>query len=302
MHDFPLWDQLPWMHSRTLATTRSTLHVVESQPNRSPDVLLMHGVLRNWRSFYPLLPLLHQTQLAVASFDFRGHGESTNRPNQYRVIEYVDDAQSVLETLDKPVVLVGHSLGAMVAMAAAARMPDRVRSLIMEDPPFETMGSKFVGTAFHRYFLGVHECVKQSQSNAAHLFEDFSNIVVGTKQDGSLLRVRDQRDENSRRFSVDCLKKTDPSVLESIVSGQWLSGFDWRGMISQLQCDVHLLQSDSLCGGMLSDDDVSILIRGLGRRCHFNKFEGVGHTIHWQAAPTILQLILAATTSARASK
>lgn len=296
MNVFPLRDQLGWMHSKTLSTPTSKLHVVENQPNRAPDVLLMHGVLRNWRSFNPLLPSLHESQLAVALFDFRGHGDSTNRPDQYRVIDY---AQSVLESLAKPVVLYGHSLGAMVAMAAAARMPDRVRCVIMEDPPFETMGNRLAGTAFYRYFHGVHASVNQSKSNDAQLFEDFSNIVIGKKPDGSLLRVRDQRDETSRRFSVACLKKTDPSVLEPIVNGQWLRGLDWRDMVGSLQCDVHLLQSDALFGGMLSDDDASQLTRGLGGRCHFNKFEGVGHSIHWQAVPKILQLIVTAATSVR---
>ncbi len=259
----------------------------------------MHGVLRNWRSYYPLLPSLHESQLAVALFDFRGHGDSTNRPHQYQVIDYVDDAQSVLESLAKPVVLYGHSLGAMVAMAAAARVLDRVRCVIMEDPPFETMGNRLAGTAFHRYFHGVHECVIQSKANDAQLFENFSDIVVGKKPDGSLLRVRDQRDETSRRFSVACLRKTDPSVLEPIVNGQWLRGLDWHDMVGRLQCDVHLLQSDAVCGGMLSDDDASLLIRGLGGRCRFSKFEGVGHSIHWQAVPKILQLIVTAATSER---
>ncbi|AKG37870.1 hydrolase [Paenibacillus durus ATCC 35681] len=69
----------------------------------------------------------------VIALDQRGHGES-GRPLSYDNERYVDDALALLNHLgiDKAV-LFGHSLGGVVAYRLAARCPERVRSLIIED-------------------------------------------------------------------------------------------------------------------------------------------------------------------------
>ncbi|AIQ14778.1 hydrolase [Paenibacillus durus] len=69
----------------------------------------------------------------VIALDQRGHGES-ERPVSYDNERYVDDALAVLDHLGiDETVLLGHSLGGVVAYRLAARRPERVRALIIED-------------------------------------------------------------------------------------------------------------------------------------------------------------------------
>jgi pimeloyl-ACP methyl ester carboxylesterase len=75
---------------------------------------------------------------AVVTVDLRGHGESSRidpGAGVYAVSAFADDVLAVAETLGfiRPVV-VGHSLGALVALACAART-DALSSAIMVDPP-----------------------------------------------------------------------------------------------------------------------------------------------------------------------
>lgn len=64
------------------------------------------------------------------------------------------------QTVGDPVVLVGHSLGAMVAAIAASRVPERVRGLVLEDPPMQTMGRSIQGTVWQKLFEGMRQvCV-----------------------------------------------------------------------------------------------------------------------------------------------
>ena len=108
-------------------------------PAHGPPVLFLHGVLRCWQDFLPLIPSL-SLRWQVHALDFRGHGRSAPRTFHYRVRDYVEDAEAfLLHACPAPAVVCGHSLGAMVALAAAAGpAADRCRALLLEDPPFGT--------------------------------------------------------------------------------------------------------------------------------------------------------------------
>ncbi|MFE7420257.1 alpha/beta fold hydrolase [Rhodococcus sp. NPDC057529] len=72
--------------------------------------------------------------------DIRGRGLSDSGPS-YSLSDYADDTDAVIAGLglDRPVLL-GHSMGARIAAATAARRPDTVRGTILVDPPMSGPG------------------------------------------------------------------------------------------------------------------------------------------------------------------
>lgn len=256
----------------------------------------------------------------LVSLDFRGHGQSSSTPNAYRVVDYVADAVHVLDQLSGKLIVYGHSLGAMVALAASARLPEKVHAAILEDPPFATMGKHLPGTALMNYFEAVARCLSQLQAeypeqpnrrpgtatpnrssrDSEHLqssarseryFEAFSEMVVGQGADGLPIRIRDQRDEPSRRFTGESLSQLDPHVLQPITAGKWLEHYDVLELASAIRCPVHVLQADPQQGGMLADHDVELLRGPLGAQLRHTYFAGVGHFIHWSQPLEIIQLL-----------
>ncbi len=71
----------------------------------------------------------------------------------------------------------------------------------------------------------------------------------------------------------------DPAVLDPIVAGNWLDGYDVRETLAGIPCPTLLLQADPQRGGMLSEEDAQ-LAESLISDCWRVKIPGCGHLIH----------------------
>lgn len=105
---------------------------------KAPTVLFIHGIGNSgavWKEVVDQLP----PDLRIITIDLLGFGSSQRPP--WAVYSAKTQARSVMATLVKlritrPVIIVGHSLGALVAVEMAKRYPLLVRSLILCSPPF----------------------------------------------------------------------------------------------------------------------------------------------------------------------
>ncbi|MEU7046271.1 alpha/beta hydrolase [Streptomyces varsoviensis] len=102
-----------------------------------PPMLFVHGASCDRSHFEPQFSFFAGAH-PVASLDLRGHGESDCPdpaiPGAYEVETFADDVLAVADAagFDRPIV-VGHSLGGLVALACATR-PDTVRAAVLVDP------------------------------------------------------------------------------------------------------------------------------------------------------------------------
>lgn len=111
------------------------LHVrVDGVDHRvAPPVLLLHGLgtdLQVWDRVLALLP----DHLRYVRFDQRGHGLSDAPPAPYRMGAMVSDAEAVLTALNiRDCLVVGLSMGGLVAQGLAIKRLDLVRAMILLD-------------------------------------------------------------------------------------------------------------------------------------------------------------------------
>ena len=95
-------------------------------------LIVLHGHFSEGADFGPLAERLG-SRWRVLALDQRGHGES-DRAVDYERSGYVSDIAAFLDHLGlAQVALLGHSLGGVNAYQFAARHPDRVTALIVED-------------------------------------------------------------------------------------------------------------------------------------------------------------------------
>ncbi len=276
-------------------TPGPTLRVARGAPG-GPPLVFLHGVMRRWQDFSPIFPSV-AARWEVFALDFRGHGASERAVGRYRVVDYVEDAVALLRTqAGGPAVVYGHSLGAMVAAAAAAEAPDLVRAVVLEDPPFETMGSRIRRTPFLGFVQGMRELIEKGLTGL-ELVDALRELRFGAPG-GPVMRLGDVRDASALRFAASCLARIDPAVLEPIIEGRWLEGYDVEGILGAIRCPAMVLQADGAVGGMLTDADAEMAERMLPD-CLRIRFEKVGHLIHWADVPGLLRHLIALLESMR---
>jgi pimeloyl-ACP methyl ester carboxylesterase len=122
--------------ARTLPVGGVALHyrLLRSGAGHTPLVLL-HGVASNltrWSEFVEHTAL--GRRLDLLRVDLRGHGESLTRAPT-GMERWSDDLAAILDAEGyRRAVLVGHSLGANLALHFASRHPARVAGLVLIDP------------------------------------------------------------------------------------------------------------------------------------------------------------------------
>jgi pimeloyl-ACP methyl ester carboxylesterase len=100
-----------------------------------PPLVLVHGGFSDHETNWAfVMPLLTQ-RFTVHAVARRGRGE-TDATEGHGVEDEGRDVAALMEAVGAPVFLLGHSYGAQVALAAAARVPDRVRKLVLYEPPW----------------------------------------------------------------------------------------------------------------------------------------------------------------------
>lgn len=253
-----------------------------------PRLVLLHGVTRCGADWAPILPGL-EPDWEVVSLDQRGHGWSP-RADRYLVTDYVQDAVRWLQAEScGPVVLLGHSLGAMVAAGVAAAVPELVHGIILEDPPFHTMGERIGGTAWQAQFAGMREVAQKGVLGVTpgEMADALAEIRLPAP-DGGFRRLGDVRDRASLEWSAECLTRLDPEVLSPVIEGRWLEGYDLERVCAGIRCPVLLLQADPGAGGALTDQDAEVFT-GSVCGCRRVRFSGCGHQLHRERAVELVR-------------
>lgn len=114
-----------------------------SEPGPAATVVLVHGTMDRSSSFGRVMARL--PDLHVVTYDRRGYGRSAAAGPGTDVDGHVADLLAVIG--DRPVVVVGHSLGGNLGLAAAGRRPDLVRSVGVYEAPLPWLPEWPEGTA-----------------------------------------------------------------------------------------------------------------------------------------------------------
>ncbi|MGB8859505.1 MAG: alpha/beta hydrolase [Ilumatobacteraceae bacterium] len=165
-----------------------------------PALILIHGITDSRRMWHPLLHELSAQHLVLA-VDLRGHGESDS-DDGYDPISYASDVVETAAALGvQDAIVVGHSLGGVVASAFAAIAP--CRAVVNIDQPLRLSGFKEA--------LGQLEPMLKADRQT---FEQGLELMFSA-MDGPLSAHEQARLREHRRADQHVVLATWASVFES---------------------------------------------------------------------------------------
>lgn len=134
----PSWSS-PMMEKRDVFYTSHdglSLYAADYGPQDSQlTILCMHGLTRNHKDFEPMIEGLDLSARYI-SVDVRGRGRSDRDPSgeTYQPPVYVQDMATLIAHLGLDnLVLVGTSMGGLMAMLMAKVFPEKIRGIVMND-------------------------------------------------------------------------------------------------------------------------------------------------------------------------
>jgi pimeloyl-ACP methyl ester carboxylesterase len=143
------------------------LHVAADR-GTGPAVVLLHGIASSWVTFQNVIPLIESRHRVIA-LDLLGFGGSPVPPDaEYTPAEHAAAVRRTLRSLrvHGSIVLVGHSMGALIAARFAAQYPRGVARLVLVSPPIylapQAVGNPVDRTAMDLY-LRAYDFLRQNK-------------------------------------------------------------------------------------------------------------------------------------------
>ncbi|MCG8917806.1 alpha/beta hydrolase [Actinokineospora sp. PR83] len=129
-----------WVLSGEVAVASGTLGAVEIVEfgGTGRPIVVLHALMGRASTWWPCAAWLTRYG-RVLGFDARSHGRNPHR-GVWTTEDFVGDLVDVLTGLGEPAVLIGHSMGGLHALGAAASAPTLVRGVVTEDVGVDLVG------------------------------------------------------------------------------------------------------------------------------------------------------------------
>jgi pimeloyl-ACP methyl ester carboxylesterase len=131
VHEIPDWGEV--LDTRIPAKDGGSLEVwrVETKGRSRGIVILAHGWSRNRDRMVGRARIFGKMGFTTIIHSARDHGNSS--PHRFmNAPRFAEDIEAVLQWINEPVLLYGHSAGAAAAVIVASRNPDKIRLLFLE--------------------------------------------------------------------------------------------------------------------------------------------------------------------------
>lgn len=257
----------------TIEAAGVPLAVTEFPHPGKPAVVLLHGIGSRGQSWWPVIDALH-AHFHLYQVDLRGHGDSGKPETGYALNAFVADLNATLRALelDRPRIL-GHSLGAVIALLWASEHPSVAAALALEDPPL-TIRPELLPA-----FDGWQQLAALTPEAAAAWYrQEYPDWTL---------------EDCERRAQT--ITSTAPGVfgeLRAETEVALLAGeTDRAPTLSQVTSPVLLIRGNPDIGGMVPIEDVARL-EAVMPGAHVVSIVEAGHGLHRDATAAFLAAVI----------
>ncbi|MEM7116612.1 MAG: alpha/beta hydrolase [Chloroflexota bacterium] len=244
-------------------TGQTVLNVASGQDN-GPLFVLIHGLTGRWQGYLSIIPKLAE-RFTLYALDNRGHGRSQHTTGHYKLADYVADTVAFLRQLKRPLILLGHSLGGLIALDIAAQHPQLVHKLILIDPALiGTNQTPPESTQGRDYFRLLHKLWTEAATPEALAQQLAAHDIPMTM---------------SYAERAAMLFQTDPDVVLAVLEERSIAGFDYISAMRQLTCPTLFVRADPALWSACSQADIANTKASIANLTYV-AIGGAGHSVH----------------------
>ena len=250
------------------------VHIAYQRLGKGAPIVLLHGMTDS-AACWNLLARNLASRYDVISIDARGHGRSHKPATHYIPIDHSQDVVKLIIQLGlvKPVV-VGHSMGAMTALALAAQHAEFVQAVVLEDPPLQGLGSVRDDQELATWSTGVSAWIDSMRAQSLEQLVVRCSLDNPTWQAGELVPwAQAKHDLNAR------IPWYEPERLIS-----------WQTLVRQLTVPTLLVLGDPTKRAILTAAD-AVHARTLSPMIEIAYIRDVGHCVRREAPAAYESLI-----------
>jgi len=266
---YEVWDRAS--RPKTIALpTGVTLEYVERGDRAGTPIVFLHGLTDSWRSFELMLPELPPSVRALV-ISQRGHGNSSRPDAGYTFKHFADDVRAFLDAMDIPsAVIVGHSMGGLVAQRFAI------------DHPSRTIGIVILGSS---PAMGQNDVVRALVQAVSVMNDPIDPKFVREFQEGTIARpvppgLVDMAVAESLKVPARVWRAAFEETLEA----------DFTARLGRISAPTLIIWGEK--DSVVTKAEVENLHRGIPQS-RLIVYKDAGHASHWEAPAQVADDLMA---------
>jgi 3-oxoadipate enol-lactonase len=235
-----------------------------------PAVLMLHGIGGNHAAFGPQMHTLSAAGYQAVAWDMPGYGDSESI-NPYSFAGLADACIRLMEHLQAgPVILLGHSMGGMVAQEVIARRADLVGAAVLcgTSPSFGRKPDGSISPSWQQQFITSRTGPLDAGQTMAQLAQTLVPQMAGSTATASDLQL-----------AIDCMARVNPATYRLAL--QALLTFDQRANLAHIQVPTLLVAGEQ---DKSAPPAVMRAMAAAIAHSQYVQLTGVGHLLNLEAA------------------
>ena len=252
----------------------SYLHYCRTGHGEKEPIILVHGFSDNGLCWTPVARELEK-KYDVIMPDMKSHGLSA-RISEEEPIDMASDLVRLIQSLglSRPLI-VGHSMGAMIAFQVGIQHPNLAKAIILEDPPWF-----------------IPQQGKDNKSGET-MMEWARNLPSQSIDELEAMNRKDHptwTDEMIHLMS-ESKKQLDPTFVDILLRSLDTNRSEWLSAIGTVRFPLLIITGNPELGGIVTSE-VAARIHKLNSKIQIKNFPDVGHLIRFDKFNEFMSTLL----------
>jgi pimeloyl-ACP methyl ester carboxylesterase len=253
----------------------SHLHYYRTGHGEKEPIILVHGFSDNGLCWTPVARELEK-KYDVIMPDMKSHGLSA-RLSEEEPTDMASDLIKLIQSLglSRPI-LVGHSMGAMIAFQAGIQYPNLAKAIVLEDPPWLLSQPG----ADNKSEETMMEWARKLPSQSIEELETINRKDHPTWTDEMI------------RLMSESKKQFDPTFVDILLRSLHRHRSEWLSTIGTVCFPLLIITGNPELGGIVTNE-VAARIHALNPKIQIKNVPDVGHLIRFDRFDEFMSTLLA---------